>query len=146
MYKLVCLTRTPYAKIAAGVPLHIDVIVMKCCIAGHETGDAIDIHLCNAEFFDDEILVIIYKVRGTNGQSPDLFPFGFPLNKIKGPMFAATVHYSALEYETVQSEGYVSGPARKDMMVNVLQRFKEGHVSIVHHHHVFVETCDRCFY
>jgi anaphase-promoting complex subunit 4 len=60
-------------------------------------------------------------------------------------MFAATVHYSALEYEILQSEGYVSGPARKDMMANVLQRFNEGHVSIVHHH-VFVETCDRCFY
>jgi anaphase-promoting complex subunit 4 len=47
-------------------------------------------------------------------------------------MFAATVHYSALEYETLQSEEYVSGPARKDMMANVLRRFNEGHVSIVH--------------
>lgn len=53
-------------------------------------------------------------------------------------MFAATVHYSALEYQT-QSEGYVNGPARKDMIANVLQRLNEEHVSIVHHH-VFVET------
>lgn len=68
MYKLVCLTRTPYAKCAAGVPLHIDVTVMECFIAGHEPGDVTEVHLCNAEFFDDEILVIVYKVRGTDGK------------------------------------------------------------------------------
>lgn len=67
MYKLVCLTRTPYEKFAANVPLHVDVIVMESSIAGHETEDAINIDLCNAEFFDDEILVIVYKVRGTDG-------------------------------------------------------------------------------
>ncbi|KAG2154867.1 anaphase-promoting complex, cyclosome, subunit 4-domain-containing protein [Suillus clintonianus] len=110
MRPLFCLTRTPYAKCAAGVPLHIDVIVMECSIAGDEPGDVTDVHLCNAEFFDDEILVIVYKVRGTDG-----------------PMFAATVQYSALEYQT-QSEGYVNGPARKDMIANVLQRLKEGHL------------------
>jgi anaphase-promoting complex subunit 4 len=52
-------------------------------------------------------------------------------------MFAATVHYSTLEYQT-QSEGYVNGPARKDMIANVLQRLNEGHVSIVQHHVVVV--------
>jgi anaphase-promoting complex subunit 4 len=62
------LTRTPYAKYAAGVPLHIDVTVMECIIAEHETGDTTDIYLCNAEFFDDEILVIVYKVRGSDGE------------------------------------------------------------------------------
>ncbi|KAG0708880.1 anaphase-promoting complex, cyclosome, subunit 4-domain-containing protein [Suillus ampliporus] len=110
MRPLFCLARTPYAKCAAGVPLYIDVTVMECSIAGHEPGDITDVHLCNAEFFDDEILVIVYKVRGTDG-----------------PMFAATVHYSALEYQT-QSEGYVNGPARKDMIANVLQRLNEGHL------------------
>ncbi|KAG1750010.1 anaphase-promoting complex, cyclosome, subunit 4-domain-containing protein [Suillus paluster] len=110
MRPLFCLTRTPYAKCAAGVPLHIDVIVMECSIAGHEPGHITDVHLCNAEFFDDETLVIVYKVRGTDG-----------------PMFAATVHYSALEYQT-QSEEYVNGPARKDMIANVLQRLNEGHL------------------
>ena len=74
-----------------------------------------------------------------------LFSFGSLLNVTKGPMFAATVDYNALEYETLQSEDYVSGPARKDIMANVLKRLKEGHVSIVHDH-VFVETCDRRFY
>lgn len=112
MRPLFCLTRTPYAKCAAGVPLHIDVTVMECSIAGHEPGDVTDVHLCNAEFFDDEILVIVYKVRGTDG-----------------PMFAATVHYSTLEYQT-QSEGYVNGPSRKDMIANVLQRLNEGHLSL----------------
>jgi anaphase-promoting complex subunit 4 len=112
MRPLFCLTRMPYAKCAAGVPLHIDVTVMECSIAGHEPGDVTDVHLCNAEFFDDEILVIVYKVRGTDG-----------------PMFAATVHYSTLEYQT-QSEGYVNGPARKDMIANVLQRLDEGHLSL----------------
>lgn len=62
--------------------------------------------------------------------SPDLCPFGCALNAIKGPMFAATVQYSTLEYQT-QSEGYVNGTARKDMITNVLERLKEGHVSIV---------------
>lgn len=110
MRPLFCLTRTPYAKCAAGVPLQIDVTVMECSIAGHEPGNVTDVHLCNAEFFDDEILVIVYKVRGTDG-----------------PMFAATVHYSALEYQT-RSEGYVNSPARKDMIANVLQRLNEGHL------------------
>jgi anaphase-promoting complex subunit 4 len=112
MRPLFFLTRTPYAKCAAGVPLHIDVTVMECSIVGHDPGDVTDVHLCNAEFFDDEILVIVYKVRGGDG-----------------PMFAATVHYSALEYQT-QSEGYVKGPARKDMIANVLQRLNEGHLSL----------------
>jgi anaphase-promoting complex subunit 4 len=61
------LTRTPYAKYAADTPPHIDVTVMENSIVGHETEDATDIDLCNAEFFDDEILVIVYKVRGTDG-------------------------------------------------------------------------------
>lgn len=60
--------------------------------------------------------------------SPDLSSFGSRLNTVKGPMFAATVQYSTLEYQT-QSEGYVNGPARKDMIANVLQRLNEGHVS-----------------
>jgi anaphase-promoting complex subunit 4 len=68
VYKLVFLTRTPYAKCAAGVPLHIDVTVMECSIVGHDPGDVTDVHLCNAEFFDDEILVIVYKVRGGDGK------------------------------------------------------------------------------
>lgn len=108
---LFCLTRTPYAKCAAGVPLHIDVTVMECSIAGHEPGDDTDVDLCNAEFFDDEILVIVYKVRGADG-----------------PKFAATVHYSALEYQT-QSED-VNGGVRKDMIANVLEKLKEGHLSL----------------
>lgn len=68
MYKLVCLTRTPYAKCAAGVPLYTDVTVMECSIGGHEPDDVTDVQICNAEFFDDEILVIVYKVRGTDGE------------------------------------------------------------------------------
>ena len=42
-----------------------------------------------------------------------------------------TVNYTTLGYHKLQSEGYVSGPARGDMMASVLQRWKEGHVSLV---------------
>lgn len=46
-------------------------------------------------------------------------------------MFVATVNYSTLGYDKLQSEGYVSGPARTDMMASVLERWKKGHVSLV---------------
>lgn len=42
---------------------------MECSIAGHEPENVTDVDLCNAEFFDDEILVIVYKVRGTDGKA-----------------------------------------------------------------------------
>lgn len=48
-----------------------------------------------------------------------------------GSILVGTVNYTALGYEKLQTEGYVSGPARRDMMASVLDRWKGGHVSLV---------------
>ncbi|KAH7930991.1 hypothetical protein BV22DRAFT_1027754 [Leucogyrophana mollusca] len=106
-----CLTRAPYGKYAAGVPLHVDVALLECSAVGYHGEQAVELDVLDADFFDDEYVVIIYNVKNNNG-----------------PMFIATVNYRDLEYRQLQSEGYVNGPARKEMMAFVVQRWNEGHL------------------
>ncbi|KAH7911187.1 anaphase-promoting complex, cyclosome, subunit 4-domain-containing protein [Hygrophoropsis aurantiaca] len=105
-----CLVRTPYGKYAPGVPLHVDVGLLECSAVGYHGEQSVELNVLDADFFDDEYLVIIYNVKNS-----------------EGPMFIATVNYRDLEYRELQSEGYVNAPVRKEIVTYVVQRWNEGH-------------------
>ena len=44
------------------VPPEIGVAVLECCLPEEEAGEG-DIKPLNAEFFDDESVVIVYRLR-----------------------------------------------------------------------------------
>ncbi|KIJ68430.1 hypothetical protein HYDPIDRAFT_106626 [Hydnomerulius pinastri MD-312] len=108
---LFCISRMPYGRYAIGVHNHIEVTLLECSVCENDDEGSADLNILDAEFFDDETIILIYQITGT-----------------QGPIFVATVNYTKLRYQKLQSEGYVSGPARKDMMANVLQRWKEEHL------------------
>ena len=47
---------------AVDVPPEIGVAVLECCLPEEEAGEG-DIKPLNAEFFDDESVVIVYRLR-----------------------------------------------------------------------------------
>ncbi|KIJ21731.1 hypothetical protein PAXINDRAFT_165137 [Paxillus involutus ATCC 200175] len=108
---LFCLSRMPYGRYVAGVHEDVVVTLLESSVCENDDKAGADIDILDAEFFDDETIILVYQAKGT-----------------QGPIFVATVNYRTLRYQTLQSEGYVSGPARKDMIANVLERWKEGHV------------------
>ncbi|KIK94368.1 hypothetical protein PAXRUDRAFT_828088 [Paxillus rubicundulus Ve08.2h10] len=108
---LFCLSRMPYGRYVTGVHEDVEVTLLECSVCENDDKAGADIDILDAEFFDDETIILVYQGKGS-----------------QGPIFVATVNYSTLRYQTLQSEGYVSGPARKDMIANVLERWKEGHV------------------
>ncbi|KAF8445957.1 anaphase-promoting complex, cyclosome, subunit 4-domain-containing protein [Boletus edulis BED1] len=105
-----CMSRMPYGRYVAGIHDDIQFSLLGCCV-GEFGGERSEIDVLDMEFFDEETLILVYQAK-----------------KGQGAIFVATVNYTTLGY---QSERYVSGPARIDMMASVLQRRKEGHVSLV---------------
>ncbi|KAF9241365.1 anaphase-promoting complex, cyclosome, subunit 4-domain-containing protein, partial [Melanogaster broomeanus] len=109
---LFCLSRMPYGRYTAGIHEHVEVTLLECSVCENDDKSSAELDILDAEFFDDETMILVCQEQGT-----------------EGPIFVATVNYRTLKYQKLQSEGYVSGPARKDMMANVLKRRKEGHLS-----------------
>ncbi|KAH7883604.1 anaphase-promoting complex, cyclosome, subunit 4-domain-containing protein [Phlebopus sp. FC_14] len=107
---LFCLSRMPYGRYTAGVHQHVEVTLLECSVCESD-GTSVAVDILDAEFFDDETIIIVYQKTGT-----------------QGPIFVGTGHYTTLRYQTLESEGYVSGPARRDMMANALQRWNGGHL------------------
>ncbi|KAF9229304.1 hypothetical protein BS17DRAFT_689834 [Gyrodon lividus] len=108
---LFCLSRMPYGRYVAGVDEHIEVTLLECSVCENDDNAGAEVDILDAEFFDDETVILVYQAKGS-----------------QGPIFVATVKYTTLRYQKLQSEGYVSGPARKDMIANVVERWKEGHL------------------
>ncbi|KAL4070952.1 anaphase-promoting complex, cyclosome, subunit 4-domain-containing protein [Scleroderma citrinum] len=106
-----CLSRMPYDRYAGMEPC-VEVALLECSIDAEDddsAGSALDI--LDAEFFDDEMIVLIYRIKGT-----------------QVPMYVATANYTTLRYQKILSEKHVNGPARKDMIADVLQQWSRGHL------------------
>jgi len=124
----------PYDRYVAGVHDDIRVSLLECSVCEFGGGESIELDVLDVEFFDDETLILVYQTKETQGKESTFLCIQLHvLTRImlQGPIFVATVNYTTLGYHILQSERYVSGPARIDMMASVLQRRKEGHVSLV---------------
>lgn len=56
-----CLTRVKHSGTIVS-PVSIGICLLECFVA-NEDGVRVDIDLLNAEFFDDETIVIVYRLR-----------------------------------------------------------------------------------
>lgn len=124
----------PYGQYVTGVHDDVQVSLLECFVEQFGGEGNVEVDVLDVEFFDDETLIVVYQGKETQGKESTscLYPAAcINQNYVQGPIFVATVNYNTLGYHKLQSEGYVSGPARTDMMASVLQRWKEGHVSLV---------------
>lgn len=57
-----CLVRMNHAKDGSALAQSIKVATLKCCFTPTEEGEAeVPIKVLNAEFFDERILIIVYR-------------------------------------------------------------------------------------
>ncbi|KAG8219826.1 anaphase-promoting complex, cyclosome, subunit 4-domain-containing protein [Butyriboletus roseoflavus] len=96
---LLCVSRMPYGQYVAGVHDDVEVSLLECSVRGIGGEGSTEVDVLDAEFFDEETLIVVYQGKET-----------------QGAIFVATVNYSTLGYDKLQSERYVSGPARTDMI------------------------------
>ncbi|KAG9314377.1 anaphase-promoting complex, cyclosome, subunit 4-domain-containing protein [Chiua virens] len=108
---LLCMSQMPYGRYVAGIHDEVQVSVLECSVSEFGGEDSVDIDVLDVEFFDDETLILVFQAK-----------------EMEGAIYVATVNYTTLGYHKLQSERYVSGPARRDMMASVLHRLKEGHL------------------
>lgn len=109
---LLCLSKMPYGqyvRVAGG----FEAAILECSVNTNNGGGG-DLDILNADFFDDEVIVLVYRIKGT-----------------QGPIYVGTMNYTMLRYQKLESEEYVSGSSQRDMIVDMLQRWKEGHVSLM---------------
>lgn len=110
-----CLARLRFAKDTASSPLSADIAVMECCAPnGDAEYNAVPFTLLDADFFDDSVILLVYRFQ----ERP-------------GPASIATVGYSDLHYETVELQAHVSDFAREALMLEVLLRLSDGRLSSV---------------
>ncbi|KAI6031817.1 anaphase-promoting complex, cyclosome, subunit 4-domain-containing protein [Pisolithus microcarpus] len=95
-----------YVRVAGG----FEAAILECSVNTNNGGGG-DLDILNADFFDDEVIVLVYRIKGT-----------------QGPIYVGTMNYTMLRYQKLESEEYVSGSSQRDMIVDMLQRWKEGHV------------------
>lgn len=55
----------PYGRYVAGVHDDIQVSLLECSVRGEESTD---VDVLDAEFFDDETLILVYQAKGTEGK------------------------------------------------------------------------------
>lgn len=124
----------PYGQYVAGVRDDVQVSLLECLVGELGGEGSAEVDVLDVEFFDDETLIVVCQGKETQGKESTFRLYSAACinqNYVQGPIFVATVNYNTLGYHKLQSERYVSGPARRDMMASVLQRWKEGHVSLV---------------
>ncbi|OBZ78996.1 Anaphase-promoting complex subunit 4 [Grifola frondosa] len=109
-----CLARMQHS-LAAGSSFSVSISVLECCIAQEDADAVVPIELLDAEFFDENVLVLAYRVKDQ-----------------QGPASIATVGYSELIYNTIELGEDVNGLAREALMLEVLQRLKDGQLGSVH--------------
>ncbi|KAG7450497.1 uncharacterized protein BT62DRAFT_1001314 [Guyanagaster necrorhizus] len=108
-----CLARVEYGseKAPDGV---VEVCLLECCIE-NEDGSKEELEVLEAEFFDDEYVVIVYRLRGEDGGT-----------------FIATVGYNDLGYQGLLCDGeYVRMHLRENLMDDVVSRWRTGQMESV---------------
>ncbi|THH16998.1 hypothetical protein EW146_g3736 [Bondarzewia mesenterica] len=124
------LIRLRYGHEAPGSLIDLGMAILECRL--REGDGVVDFDLLDAEFFDDESLVIVYRAQGLRGAVPaaarlpcDRANFD---RKTLGPTYIATVTYSDLGYQASPAAGYVREPSREELIVDAFQRWKNGQV------------------
>jgi len=105
----VILARLRFNEDTSGIPHEIGFISIKICLSEESNEHRPGFELLEADFFDDELIAIIYRLR----------------NKDKST-FIATVKYSNLGYQPLEPSMYVKLSGREDLMLHAMERWKEG--------------------
>jgi len=114
-----CLVQMCHGHGAAGLPLHVGVALLECRLSPEvqqPDQEPVDFDLLEVDFFDDESLVVVYRLPTKDGS---------------GSTFIATVSYDDLGYQELQPEWYVNIPAREDLMLGAMEWLKEGRLHSV---------------
>lgn len=64
--RTVCLARQRYGDKTLQLPIHVEIAMLECSFA-EEGEEAVELELLEAEFFDDECVVIIYRLPSRDG-------------------------------------------------------------------------------
>ncbi|KAF9481412.1 hypothetical protein BDN70DRAFT_876389 [Pholiota conissans] len=96
---------------AAEAQSEIGIALLECYLPEEEEEDRSNIELLDADFFDDECVVIVYRLDTREKQA-----------------FIATVNYSDIGYQKLVSDDYVKTRTREDLMQDVLELWKKGHI------------------
>ncbi|EMD42038.1 hypothetical protein CERSUDRAFT_42528 [Gelatoporia subvermispora B] len=110
--EVVCIARLQHS-LQGGPSVQLSVAAMQCCIPReNEAGDRVPMHILDAEFFDESTLIVVYRFESE-----------------KGSAFLATVGYSELSFQLIESRDYVNELAREDLMVDLLEHLRKGQLS-----------------
>ncbi|KAI0695596.1 anaphase-promoting complex, cyclosome, subunit 4-domain-containing protein [Cytidiella melzeri] len=109
------LVRMHHAKDGSELAHSISFVSLQCCIAPTEADEhAVPIEVLDAEFFDEQVLIIVYR----------------PLDQEQGATSIATIGYADLVYEDAPP-GHVASVTREGLMLDLLQRVRDGQIAAV---------------
>ncbi|KAF7436837.1 hypothetical protein PC9H_003670 [Pleurotus ostreatus] len=111
--KCVCLFRVPYDAATHQQPSRVEVSIREFYLPeGGEEGMPVD--LLEVQFFDDEHVVIVYRLPNETG-----------------PVFVATGSYNDLGYESLQADAYVNIYAREKLVMATVEAWNKGQLRSV---------------
>ncbi|PPQ80812.1 hypothetical protein CVT25_001937 [Psilocybe cyanescens] len=97
---------------ASELPSEIGIAVLECYLP-EEGEEQSNFDLLDADFFDDECVVIIYRLREGEKQA-----------------FIATLNYDNIGYQNLLPDAYVKWSTREDLMRDTLELWKSGQLSL----------------
>ncbi|KAK2461900.1 hypothetical protein APHAL10511_006363 [Amanita phalloides] len=108
------LTRLRFNNETGGMPYEVGLISVKMGLSEDSNEDQPGFELLEAEFFDDELIAVIYRLRNRDKST-----------------FIATIKYSDLGYQPLELSMYVKLSTREDLMRHVTERWRNGNLSPV---------------
>ncbi|KDR85006.1 hypothetical protein GALMADRAFT_233556 [Galerina marginata CBS 339.88] len=107
----ILLTQHRFGVEAPEPPSEIGIALLECYLP-EEGQERSNFDLLDADFFDDECVVIVYRLRQGEEQS-----------------FIATLPYNEIGYQNLQDNEYVKRSTREDLMQDYLELWKNGHLT-----------------
>ncbi|TFK41138.1 anaphase-promoting complex, cyclosome, subunit 4-domain-containing protein [Crucibulum laeve] len=111
---LIGLARLSFNATTSELPCEVGVALLECYLPEEHEQGLLDLDLLEAEFLDDECVVIVYRPRSDTPTT-----------------YIATIGYHNVGYQTlpVQGSGHENLVAREDLMHHILEEWKEGHLA-----------------
>ncbi|GLB36171.1 putative DEAD-domain-containing protein [Lyophyllum shimeji] len=109
---LLCIAQLRFNNEALGVPPEVGIVLLEPFPPVGDEEAPVVLDLLESDFFDDESLVIVYRYRGR-----------------REPANIAIVNYNDLGYQSMQSDNYVNLATREDLMLEAVERWKQGDLS-----------------
>ncbi|RDB29551.1 Anaphase-promoting complex subunit 4 [Hypsizygus marmoreus] len=107
----ICVVRLRFRNEASESPLEVGIALLEPFLPVEGEESPGDLDLLEADFFDDECVVIVYRLRN-----------------ISKPTYIATLRYSDLGYRVLRADEYVKMASREDLMLEAVKHWKEGHL------------------